>query len=130
MPSSRRVRRIAWLGGLVLVLALLGHDVLMAAAAHTASESPAAIHELNAPNHAADGVAGMVHREPAPKHQRDCGATGDAIPAAGPELDLAGIPADASGHDRQVSALSVARNWVEPLWPPGARRAVLQIYRI
>ncbi len=130
MPNRRHLNRIRWLGGLVLVLALLAHDALMASVAHATPESPRAFHDIAASLHTADDVSHMVDHEPAPAHPQDCSTTGGARPAAGLDWEPADVPVDSDAHERPISVHSAARHWVEPLWPPGVRRALLQVYRI
>lgn len=130
MSTRRRsANRTPWLGSLALVLMLLAHDVLMASVAHAAGMSPLAAG--SGPSHHAEAAAPATpDRVPEPEHATNCSTTGDAIPAAGldpePISSLSLVPVT----ERQMVTSLMLGQWSEPLWPPGVRRAWLQVFRI
>jgi hypothetical protein len=115
----------------LIVLTLLGHDLLMAAFTGAASEG----RETHA--HAAAGRDGSLldsvpNHQPLPAHPVDCDTTGEAIAAVVFQLDLADLPIPSALADSDFlrATLRVSAGWLEPSWPPGTRRAFLQVYRI
>lgn len=134
MPTKRHLKCISWLGGLVLVLALLAHDVLMASVAHAAPVAPvatmAAAHDVA---HQATSLQGSPPDDnPASEHPSDCGAAGTAVSPAGnqPDSNDLGVPALLPASELSALAPASAYGWTEPFWPPGMRRALLQVYRL
>jgi hypothetical protein len=121
-------------GGLLLVAAILGHGLLMAAetqaalpAGHAAGE-----HEPAGPTSATGAVGAVPDDAPAPHHPAGCEVTHAAAPRTGGDPDLvasaaAPLPSTAPGPSL---APPLAGGWVEPIWPPGVRRAFFQVYRI
>lgn len=128
------VRQPWWLLGIVLVAALLGHDGLMASVAHAApvgQVAPMAYgHEVAHP--ASDLKGSPPGDDPAPEHPSECGIVGTAAPFSGNPLEVSdlGTPAIFAHGDFSALAPAMARGWKEPFWPPGMRRALLQLYRI
>ena len=124
--------RQLWLGGLLIALALFGHDFLMAAATRAAPEAAAMAHEHGVPDRVAKAGDGMTDREPGPGHPTLCDTTGQAIPTSSLQFDAPDvwIPVVSFGRDNLASPPTVAWCWAEPLWPPGTRRALLQVYRV
>jgi hypothetical protein len=133
MTIGRHPNRMWWLGGLVVVLGLLAHDGLMATVAHaTPLVQVATMAHGGAAAHQASGLEDRTPDEPAPGHPSECGTAGTAVPTQANEPD---------GSDVAMSAIFAADNssasepmfgdgWSEPSWPPGTRRALLQVYRI
>ena len=127
-------QRIWWLGGLALLLALVGHDALMASAPYPASASrPAnAAHAAVADNHAAGSEVDHPENPRLPEHPSDCGTTGVAVSCLGNQQDLDGLapPPEVTTSVAKSEAFLPKPVWAEPFWPPGTRRALLQVYRI
>jgi len=104
----------------------------MAVETHAAASTQAPLPEPieHAHPHATDAGGEDTDREPAPASV----ACGVARPAASPNgaPDLAGPVAD--GLPSLTLAVPRASlnegGWVEATWPPGTRRALLQVYRI
>lgn len=134
MPNSRQAKRIWWLGGLVLVLALLAHDVLMASVAHAApvESAVAAVHGHDSAHQPSAMKSALSPHDRSPDHPSECGTTGSAVPTSGSQLSFsdAGILALVAEADLSALRPATARGWSEPFWPPGALRALLQVYRI
>ncbi len=131
-PCGRGVKRILSVGGLALVLALLAHDALMAVAASALlAPHKAPLQFETDPAHHADFVgADNASLSPVPEHPKNCGTAGDAVPTAGPGRDAVGTSSRILEDDPWLSSHSVSPHWDEPCWPPGARRAWFQVYRI
>jgi hypothetical protein len=134
MPNRRQLTRIWWLSGLVLVLAFLAHDVIMASVAHAAPVVPAttAALEQGSPHVAAHGENHLADRHPAPEHPRGCGTTATAVARSGGQPDASDLGAPAILTADELAALASAGDhwWTEPHWPPGKRRALFQVYRV
>jgi hypothetical protein len=117
-----------WLAGILLVLALLGHDTFMASAAHA---EPAA-HEHEHAHQPAAAVVAIPDAGHQPGHPTACGVGGTAIPTSAHLIDLSGLAETAKVTSVDLN-LTVPL-WIggadEPFWPPGTRRALLQVYRI
>ena len=134
MPLRYRiVKPSLWLQGLLIVLALLGHDLLMASHTPVTAMAPATdgLHQ-HSPAHAVlDMTAALPDGHPESPHPSVCGIVGTALFQPGdqpgvPDFDAAAIAPShfpASAHSRTLL-------WEEPRWPPGTRRALLQVYRI
>ncbi|MGH2614425.1 MAG: hypothetical protein ACRDJC_04245 [Thermomicrobiales bacterium] len=134
MLKSRQLNGIWWRGGLVLILALLAHDLFMASLAHAMPVEQAATspHEHD-PTHQGGKISSSPPvGNPLPNHPSDCGTTGPAVSTVGNQFD---------GNDPEAPAIfplggllafahTFPRGWSEPLWPPGTRRALIQVYRI
>lgn len=122
------------LAGLIIVLALLGHDLLMASR-ETATAPVASMHHARTSAQAVTGIAVTppVAPDDYPRspHPSACGTGGTALfpsvdqPDA-PDLGSAAVTTCA-GRASSHGGLSP---WHEPRWPPGTRRALLQVYRI
>jgi len=108
-----RDNRPLWIA-FALALAFLGHDLLMAATAHTLGMHHAAAmqHAMPAATAASSDIAHEAHAD-------GCSTT---RPVAQPSNDDPGL-------GLAVSAVLPA-NLAEPPAPPGVRRALLQVYRI
>ncbi|MBA3450945.1 MAG: hypothetical protein H0T18_07020 [Chloroflexia bacterium] len=134
MPSNRQQKRILWLGGLMVVLALLLHDALMASSADTAPvvQTAISLHQ-HASVHQAIGIGGDHSGDDhAPAHPRDCGTTGTAVPSTGNQLDNSDLelPAIFTPGNLCASTHAAASCWSEPFWPPCTLQALFQVYRI
>ena len=131
MTIGSHRQRIWWLSGLALILALFGHDALMAAVASPASMTHQVI-EVHAGVSIDHPAAGDADSQRLPEHPSDCGSTGAAVPCLGNEQDTASLAMPAALTARDAIAVGVSPNheWSEPFWPPGTRRALLQVYRI
>ncbi len=123
-----------WLQGLLVVLALLGHDLLMASHVPVAAMAPApgVLHQHSPPHALVDVTAALPDGHPESPHPSVCGIGGTALV---PPVDQLGVP------DLDVAAAIAASHfptsahvrtllWEEPRWPPGTHRALLQVYRI
>ena len=133
MTIGRHPNRMWWLGGLVVVLGLLAHDGLMASVARAAPEvQVAATAHGREPAHPASGLDDRSPDDPGTGHPSECGTAGTAVSTQANEPE---------GSDVAMSAIFVADvfsafdppfgdGWSEPSWPPGTRRALLQVYRI
>ena len=134
MPLRYRiVQPSLWLQGLLIVLALLGHDLLMASHAPVAAMAPTSVIHQHSPADAmVDMTAALQHGQRESPHPSVCGIGGTAL---FPSVDQLGVPdltaaaAIAASHF-PASAHSRTLLWEEPRWPPGTHRALLQVYRI
>jgi hypothetical protein len=123
-------RQPKWLAGILLVLALLGHDSIMASAALTAPPPETHVH---APAHQpATIVVATPDDDHQPGHPNACGVAGTAAPASAHRLDRTDV-----GETASIASVDLNRTtspWIggadDPFWPPGTRRALLQVYRI
>jgi hypothetical protein len=130
--DRQRMRKQPWpILGLLLVAAFLGHDVLMAAEASAATTTGAAHHAPGSPAHG-DEVSSPQDGGTS-EHPENCRIGQAAVQRSGDEHGhadsgvvsvpgIVGILA-AVTHETFVA-------WVQPSWPPGTRRALLQVYRI
>lgn len=121
-----------WLAGLLLTLVLLGHDGFMASAAH-AEPTPAAQAHAHAPAHQpATFVVASPDDSHQPEHPTACGVGGTAVPTAGHRLDLVALSevGRVASVDLTLTTPPPIGYADEPFWPPGTRRALLQVYRI
>lgn len=129
----RNVVRLPWLHGLLLALALLGHDLLMATLAVAAPMPIPAVGAHLALDHAGDRapVANQAH-DATPAHPGPCGTAAEAIAAVDAPRDDAAVavPIRPDDGENRTTTPEGADHWLEPLWPPGTLRAWLQIYRI
>ena len=134
MTIGPHLHRIWWLGGLALFLALFGHDALMASAPYPdpVSRPANAAQAAVADDHAAGSEVGHPENQRLPEHPSDCGTTGVAVPCLGNQQDMDGLAAPQAATPAVVNAEVLLPNplWTEPFWPPGTRRALLQVYRI
>ena len=134
MPLRYRIMKPSlWLQGLLIVLALLGHDLLMASHGPIAAMAPAAdeLHHHKPTRAVVDVLAVLSPGHSESPHPSVCGISGTAL---FPPVDQLGVPdlnaaAIAQSHF-PASAHSRTFLWEEPHWPPGTRRALLQVYRI
>ena len=135
MPLRYRiVKSSLWLQGLLIVLALLGHDLLMAWHAPVAAMAPATggLHQHSPPHALVGMTAALPDVHPESPHPTVCGIGGTAL---FPSVDQLGFPdlnvasVIAPSHFPASTHLSTLL-WEEPRWPPGTRRALLQVYRI
>ncbi len=134
MPLRFRiVERSLWLHGLFIVLALLGHDLLMATHAPVVAMAPATgvLHQHSPAHAAADMTAELPNGQPESPHPSVCGIGGTALFQT---VDQVGVPdlnaATIAPSHFLTSAHSRTLLWEEPRWPPGTHRALLQVYRI
>ena len=135
MPLRHQiVKPSLWLQGLLIVLALLGHDLLMASHAPVAAMAPArdARHQHHSTHAEVDVTAALPHGHPESPHPSVCGIGGTALFPPVDQLDLPDLNAAAATAACQLPAAVLTRAvlWEEPRWPPGTRRALLQVYRI
>src|SRR5688572_20686173 len=102
-----------WLQGLLIVLALLGHDLLMASQAPIAAVAPAtgALHQHSHASSLADVAAALPHGHPQSPHPSTCGIGGMALlqpvdQLGTPDLSAPGVIAGcyfpASAHTRAL----------------------------
>ena len=134
-PNARSPRQRCWpLLGLLLALAFLGHDLLMAADAKaegSAEHSSAAPHR--AATHPEAGAAHPLLIETwETNHPAGCEVGRPAAPTTGGDPDPAGLAAIDGPISATVSPLAprLGEGWAEPTWPSGTRRALVQVYRI
>ena len=135
MPLRYRiVKPSLWLQGFLIVLALLGHDLLMASHAPVVAMTPATgeIHQHSPTHTAVDVTAGLPHGHPESPHPSVCGIGGTALfpPVDQPGVADLSTPAVIAACFLPASAQTSVSLWEEPSWPPGTRRALLQVYRI
>ena len=123
-----------WLQGLLVVLALLGHDLLMASHAPVAPMAPATdvLHAHSPTQPMVDMMTALSHGHPESPYPSVCGTGGTAL---FPPVDQLGTPdlnpAAVIGPSQLPTSAQVRTLlWEEPRWPPGTRRALLQVYRI
>jgi hypothetical protein len=116
---------------LLIVLALLGHDFLMATVAHAAPEAPVFVqHDHALATHAVPSLNTLDDKHP--PHPAMCGGTGSAVPYTGPRDVLAhqAMPAMVADLLQGECVGSSVSSWQEPRWPPGTSRALLQVFRV
>lgn len=130
----RIVKPSLWLQGLLVVLALLGHDLLMASHARVAAMAPATgVLPQQSPTHAVvDITAELLQGHPEPPHPSVCGIGGTALFQPVDQLGVSELNAAAAIAPSHFPTLAHFRTllWEDPRWPPGTRRALLQVYRI
>jgi hypothetical protein len=128
------LKRGRWVGGLVFVLTLLAHDVLMAAAPHAGPEEPLAPsgRHIVAAHQSTGQTDSQPDEQPPSEHPRECGTAGIAVSPGTLQLDDVDEGAIACSGTGVIIAPkpAAAHDWVEPVRPPGVRRALLQVYRI
>ena len=135
MPLRYRIgKALIWLQGFLIVLALLGHDLLMASPAPVAATAPTTgeLHH-HTPTHAVvDGTAALPLGHPGSPHPSVCGTGGIALFPPVDQLGIADLSTLAVTTPSYFprSAHTSTFLWAEPHWPPGTRRALLQVYRI
>jgi hypothetical protein len=127
-------RQPRWLAGILLTLILLGHDGIMATAAHAEPAPTTQAHaQVHAPSEqpATPAVAAADYSHQ-PGHPAACGVAGTAVPTSAHRLALTDV-----GETAKITAVDLNRTTSpsiggadEPFWPPGTRRALLQVYRI
>jgi hypothetical protein len=123
-----------WLEGLLIVLALLGHDLLMASRAPVPAMAPATgtydRHRLTHP--VVDVTVVLPQDHPESPHPSVCGIGGMAVLQSVDQLGVSDLstPAVIAAYLCPTSAHTRTFLWEEPSWPPGTRRALLQVYRI
>jgi hypothetical protein len=135
MPLRYRVVKPSLcLQGLLIVLALLGHDLLMASHAPVAAMAPATVglHAHSATQPMVDIMTALSHGHSESPHPSVCGAGGTALFPAIYQLGTPDLNPAAAISPSQFPTSALARTllWQEPRWPPGTRRALLQVYRI
>ena len=135
MPLRYRVVKPSLcLQGLLIVLALLGHDLLMASPAPVAAPAPATdvLHQHGPAQPMVDVMTALPHGHQESPHPSVCGTGGTALFPPVNQLgtpDLNPAAAIAPSHF-PTSAHVRTRLWEELRWPPGTCRALLQVYRI
>jgi hypothetical protein len=130
----RGVKPSLCLQGLLIVLALLGHDLLMASHAPVAAVAPATdvLHQHSPAQPMVDTTAALSHGRPDSPHPSVCGTGGTALFQP---VDQRGVPdlntaAAIAPSQFPTSAYVRTLLWEEPRWPPGTCRALLQVYLI
>lgn len=119
-------RRSWWQVGLLLVAFFLGHDVLMAMPAQAANQHP------ETDQHRVASASDMKSTPERPTHPVDCGATSPAVTVsvAQSEFSPGLAPLAMTPWSCSLLAQWLEFRWQEPAWPPGVRRALLQVFRI
>ncbi len=134
LSRGRRGRFSGWpLAGLLLVLAFLGHDLLMAGPAWAATApTPASPHQAHSQPASHFDASDIDPLAPAPHHLQDCGVGQWAVPRASDEPEIIQTELTPRGVSQMVSALhrSATPLWHEPGRSAPHRRALLQVYRI
>ena len=129
--GERKAARRQLLLGLLLVVAFIGHDLVMASASASAGvavSGHAAILPLHATERNRSG-----HKTPEPHHPEHCSISQPAIPRGGDGSSLLDrVPATTPDLIISMEPVAACRVpwWEEPRRPPQTRRALLQIYRI
>ena len=135
MPLRFRiVKSSLCLQGLLIVLVLLGHDLLMASPAPVAATAPVTdvLHAHSPTRPMVDMMTALSNGHRESPHPNVCGTGGTAL---FPPVDQLGTPdlnpAAVIGPSQFPTSAQVRTLlWEEPHWPPGTRRALLQVYRI
>jgi hypothetical protein len=132
--SRRHGGRRPWpLLGLLLVVAFLGHDVLMAAEATAERPHAVAHYDHGAPAHTG-ATAALPFHGPPPEHPTNCRVGQSAVARSGDALRTANLDTvPVPGTVAIIATLAAhggASVWQEPRWPPGTLRALFQVYRI
>ena len=136
MPLRYRIGKFSLrFQGFLIVLALLGHDLLMTWHGPVAAVAPATTDELHHhnPTHAVvDVPAALPLGHPETPHPSVCGIGGTALFPPVDQFGAADLSTLAVMTACHVSTAAHTRTflWEEPHWPPGTRRALLQVYRI
>lgn len=134
MRQFRTMQQPWWPGCLLLVLILIGHDGLMASEARAASTphiTQTAHDQVLAGSPEPIMVSSGDDEAPA-GHPSACGVVGAAMQRAidgSDTLDLGEVGAFVCGDLSRKNQLT-GDGSNEPFWPPGTRRALLQIFRI
>lgn len=117
---------------LLVVLLVLGHDIFMAARSAVALEHhAAAAHYVSAGPQLSPRA--MAAADDSPRdHPVDCSVSQVAAPRASqqPEAQTEAVAAHAVAMAPPSTHAPISGAWQEPLWPPGVRRALVQVYRI
>jgi hypothetical protein len=124
-----------WAGPLLVALALIGHDALMATDAHAASPAASTQTRLTsheAANQGAGHSADWFNSEHQPDHADACDV---ARPIAQPEPSgfVSIVQIDTItlvGVIEASNALEPRPPWADPTAPPSVRRALLQVFLI
>ena len=135
MPLRYRIEKSTlWLQGLLIVLALLGHDLLMTSPAPVAAMAATTdeLHHHNPTHAVVDVPAALPLGHPESPHPSVCGIGGTALFPPVDKLGVADLSTLTVMTACRVPASAHTRTflWEEPHWPPGTRRALLQVYRI
>lgn len=126
---GRQSIRLWWALALAAALILLGHDGLMAAGAHAA---PVPVdHNQQHPLTSQPPADGIQSALVTASSLSDCAAI-NAAQLRTNDLTLGSAVAAATIGVPPVTKVSssVVSRTTEPTWPPGTRRALLQVYRI
>lgn len=125
---------MVWIGGLVLVLTMLGHDAVMAAVAHSGpSESADHVAQTHVGHHEMTGaMSGASDEGVSSPHPRECGIGGSAVMPgiSQPTVNDATLPGASVASNVPTLQLAAAPGWAEAFHPPGVQRALLQVYRL
>ncbi len=135
MPLRYRVVKPSLcLQGLLIVLAVLGHDLLMASHAPGAAMAPVTdvLHAHSPTQPMVNMTTTLSHGHQESPHPSVCGIGGTALFQPADQLGTPDLnPATAIGPSQFPTSAHVRTLlWEEPRWPPGTRRALLQVYRI
>jgi hypothetical protein len=134
MPLRFRiVKPSLWFQGLLIVLALLGHDLLMASHASVAAMASAMDELHHISTHAVvDVAAAPAFGHPESPHPSVCGIGGTALFPPSDQLGVPNLTVAAAIALTHLPGSAHARTllWEEPRWPPGTLRALIQVYRI
>jgi hypothetical protein len=125
--------RQQWLRlGLLITLAFLAHDLLMAAGPLAAPAATVAAHEAPASSRYDPETDSPQHGESS-EHPATCHIGQRAAPRSGD--DSAPVDHHVPSNPGELGILAASSTsaivaWDEPRWSPGALRAWLQVYRI
>jgi hypothetical protein len=120
--------------GFLLILTILGHDLLMAAPVRAASHDDGrAVHHPAEPLESLGIDTTPGDGAPQPKHPDGCGIVQAATSPTANDLDW--LDQDLASHtvaNCHEGMCPVVRlnEWQVLRWPPGTRRALLQVYRL
>ena len=123
-----------WPIGLLLVMAFLGHDLLMATESSAAPYQRPAL-DLHV-SHDAVNTDDFAREsgQSQPDHPESCDVVRRVVPRNADETSLLNFTKSTMSAPitYQVALIHAVTStmWQEPPWPPGAMRSFLQVYRI
>jgi hypothetical protein len=128
------VRHLYWRCALLIVLALLGHDLLMAGAALSAPVplSQTTTHSHDAAQLSIGGDMADPDKGDQPDHPATCGVASVAAPTLTYQFacQTLGSPGRAFADLLAASCAAWVDSTLRPSWAPGMQRALLQVFRI
>lgn len=132
--ATWRTQASPWpLLGLFLIALFLGHDTLMALEGAAAPHAAASAQHADAPDSMKD-VLEPNSSAAAPQHPENCDVGFAAILRRGEDITAFALGLMPAGLALLPSPSSFPHNavivWQAPHWPPGKRRAQIQVYRI